>query len=153
MPGDGGYPGGHEFLMGSPPDEDGHCDDEGPQHWVTIGRRFAIGKNAVTFAEYDHFSEVTKRQKPKDDGWGRSRQPVIHVSAADAEAYVEWLSRDTGQPYRLPTEAEWEYACRAGTTTPFSFGRTITSSQVNYWYRALQDDCSRKSAGQSLGSA
>ena len=120
------------FLMGSPPDEEGRAADEGPQHRVTVGRRFAIGKCVVTFAEYDHFCEVTKREKRADEGWGRGRQPVINVSWRDAKAYVEWLSRDTGQPYRLPTEAEWEYACRAGTTTPFSFGRTISPSQANY---------------------
>jgi formylglycine-generating enzyme required for sulfatase activity len=121
-----------EFLMGSQPSEEGRYDDEGPQHRVTIGRRFALGRYAVTFGEYDHFCEVTDREKPADEGWGRGRQPVINVSWRDARAYVEWLSGDTRQPYRLPSEAEWEYACRAGTPTPFSFGETVTSSQVNY---------------------
>jgi len=119
------------FLMGSPLDEPERAEDEGPQHHVTIPVPFAIGKYAVTFAEYDHFCEATKREKPADEGWGRGRQPVINVSWRDAKAYCEWLSRDTGQPYRLPSEAEWEYACRAGTTTPFSFGWTISPNQVN----------------------
>lgn len=120
------------FLMGSPPGEEGRWDDEGPQHRVTIGKRFAIGRYAVTFAAYDHFCEVTKRVKPSDEGWGRGRRPVINVSWEDAKAYGEWMSVETGQLYRLPSEAEWEYACRAGTTTPFSFGATITPVQANY---------------------
>jgi formylglycine-generating enzyme required for sulfatase activity len=119
------------FQMGSPPDEERRFDSEGPQHRVTIGK-FALGKHAVTFAEYDHFCEVTKRKKPADKGWGRGRQPVINVSWRDAQAYIKWLSADTGRSYRLPTEAEWEYSCRAGTTTPFSVGLTINPSQVNY---------------------
>jgi formylglycine-generating enzyme required for sulfatase activity len=121
-----------EFLMGSPESEKGRFDDEGPQHRVTIGYRFALGKYAVTFAEYDHFCELTDREMAWDEGWGRGRKPVIYVSWLDATAYCEWLARETGQPYRLPSEAEWEYTCRAGTTTPFSFGPTITPDQVNY---------------------
>ena len=86
----------------------------------------------MTFAEYDHFCEVTAREKPEDAGWGRGRRPAIYVSWQDVQAYLEWLSRETGQPYRLPSEAEWEHACRAGTTTPFSFGKTIMPDQANY---------------------
>ena len=112
--------------MGSPPGEEGRDDDEGPQHRVEIGYRFALGRYAVTFDEYDHFCEVTRREKPEDEGWGRGRRPVIDVSWEDAREYVAWLSQETGEAYRLPSEAEWEYACRAGTTTPFS-SNAITS--------------------------
>ena len=120
------------FLMGSPPDEPERLDWEGPQHQVTIGDRFAIGRYAVTFGEYDHFSDVTGREKPADRGWGRGRRPVIKVSWWDAQAYCEWLARETGRPYRLPSEAEWEYACRAGRTTRYAFGNTITPKDANY---------------------
>jgi formylglycine-generating enzyme required for sulfatase activity len=104
------------FTMGSPPDEERRRGNEGPQHEVSV-QAFAIGRYPVTFAQYDHFCEVTRRAKPEDGGRGRGRQPVINVSCDDAEAYLAWLSEATGLPYRLPSEAEWEYACRAGTTT------------------------------------
>jgi formylglycine-generating enzyme required for sulfatase activity len=94
-----------QFLMGSPLDDSMRRNNEGPQHRVTI-RRFAIGRYAVTFAEYDHFCEVTGRQKPDDHGWGRGRRPVINVSWRDAAAYLEWFSEHTGQSYRLLSEAE-----------------------------------------------
>ena len=120
------------FLMGSPPSEPERSKYEGPHHRVTIDYRFAIGRYAVTFEEYDHFCEETNREKPADQGWGRSRQPAINVSWQDAMAFCGWLGKETGKPYRLPSEAEWEYACRAATTTAFSFGETVTPSQVNY---------------------
>jgi formylglycine-generating enzyme required for sulfatase activity len=104
------------FTMGSPPDEEGRWADEGPQHEVDVPA-FAIGRYPVTFAEYDDFCEATGRDKPGDAGWGRGRRPVINVSWDDAAAYLAWLSEVTGKPYRLPSEAEWEYAGRAGTTT------------------------------------
>ncbi len=120
------------FLMGSPETEIGRQSNEGPQHRVAIGRRFALGKYAVTFDEYDHFCEVTNRRKPRDQSWGRSRRPVINVSWQDAVAYCEWLAKETGKPYRLPSEAEWEYAARAGTTTRYSWGHAITPKNANY---------------------
>jgi formylglycine-generating enzyme required for sulfatase activity len=121
-----------EFLMGSPDSEEGRPDHEGPQHRVTIGYRFALGRYPITFDEYDHFCDVTKRKKPKDVDWGRGRRPVINVSWHDAQAYCEWLAEAVGKPYRLPSDEEWEYACRAGTTTPFSFGETITEKDANF---------------------
>jgi formylglycine-generating enzyme required for sulfatase activity len=118
------------FLMGSPSSEEGRASDEGPQHIVTIRRLFAIGVYAVTFDEYDAFCAATGRNKPEDQGWGRGSRPVINVSWYGAVAYCEWLSQETGHTYRLPSEAEWEYACRAGSATPFHFGETITTDQA-----------------------
>ncbi|MCP4700188.1 MAG: SUMF1/EgtB/PvdO family nonheme iron enzyme, partial [Gammaproteobacteria bacterium] len=96
-------------------------DDERPIHEVTLGG-FGIGKYPVTFAEYDQFCEAANREKPKDEGWGRDKRPVINVSWEDAAAYCEWLSTQTKEKYRLLTEAEWEYACRAGSETAYYFG-------------------------------
>jgi formylglycine-generating enzyme required for sulfatase activity len=127
--------------MGSLEGEQGRFDDERPQHPVTIGHRFAVGQYPVTFDEYDHFCAATKRQKPKDEGWGRGRRPVINVSWEDAQAYVGWLSKETRSLYRLPTEAEWEFACRAGTTTPFSCGDQISVDDANYSSCKIAQTC------------
>jgi formylglycine-generating enzyme required for sulfatase activity len=120
------------FVMGSPPDEEGHEEDEEPEHRVRIARPFALGVFPVTFEQFDHFCVETGRRKPGDAGWGRGLRPVINVNVEDAEAYLAWLSGITGQSYCLPSEAMWEYACRAGTTTPFWTGATITTDQANY---------------------
>jgi formylglycine-generating enzyme required for sulfatase activity len=120
------------FLMGAPEDEKRRRRWEGPQHEVRFSRPFALGRYPVTFAEYDYFCDRTGRDKPDDRGWGRYRRPVINVSWGEAEDYCKWLSEMTKQPYGLPSEAEWEYACRAGTTTPFWTGTTISTGQANY---------------------
>jgi len=120
-----------EFTMGSPPSELYRGAET--QHRVTIPA-FALGKYEVTFAQWDACVSDggCGGHKPDDQGWGRETRPVIGVSWDDTKAYVAWLSRKTGKQYRLPSEAEWEYAARGGTTTPFSFGDKITTAQANY---------------------
>lgn len=120
------------FMMGSPTSELERDEDEGPQHWVKISKPFAIGGHAVTFADYERFCSKTKRQYPDDGGWGRGWQPVIHVSWQNALDYCVWLSEQTGFAYRLPSEAEWEYAARAGTTTAFWWDDYINTRLANY---------------------
>ena len=121
------------FTMGSPPSESGRDGDEGPQRKVSIPRAFAVGKFEVTFAEWDAcVAEGGCVHKPRDKGWGRGRQPVIDVNWQDARTYVAWLSKKTAKPYRLLTEAEWEYAARAETSTRFPWGDAPGSSLANF---------------------
>ncbi len=137
-----------EFLMGS--DDPAH-QDERPQHPVEIGYRFAVGRYPVTFDEYDAFCRATRHDKPADNGWGRDRRPVINVSWDDAQNYVDWLSEVTGQLYRLLTEAEWEYACRAGSTTSYSFGDDDRNLGEYGWYVGHLDGETRP-VGQGLAN-
>lgn len=126
-------PGG-TLTMGSPANEKHRVVTEGPQRQVTI-EPFAIGKHEVTFAEWDACvaGGECNGYRPDDGSTGdRRTQPVINISWQEAQAYVSWLAKQTGKPYRLPTEAEWEYAARAGTTTPFWFGKTPSTAQANY---------------------
>jgi len=120
-----------DFLMGSPETEPERSSDE-KQHRVEIAKPFAIGQTEVTFDDYDSFAKETKRKLPEDNGWGRGTRPVINVSWDDATAYAAWLATQTDKAYRLPTEAEWEYAARAGTTTPFFTGKCISTKEANY---------------------
>jgi formylglycine-generating enzyme required for sulfatase activity len=122
------------FTMGAPPGEEGRDGDEGPQRQVTFARPFALGCYTVTFAEWDACVAAggCNGYQPADEGWGRGWQPVVNVSWRDAQAFVAWLAANTGRPYRLPTEAEWEYAARGGTTTPYWTGATISTEQANY---------------------
>jgi len=109
------------FLMGSPPQEKGRYNDE-QRRSVRFNRPFAIGKYEVMFHEYDRFGAATGRSLPDDQGWGRGRRPVVNVAWRDAVAYADWLSEQTGHRYRLPTEAEWEYAARGGVAASRFWG-------------------------------
>jgi formylglycine-generating enzyme required for sulfatase activity len=124
------------FTMGSPADEEGRSSDDGPQRKVTIVKPFAVGRFEVTFADwYACVSEKGCKHEPGDAGYGigAGKRPVINVSWGDiTKEFLPWLSSKTGKTYRLLSEAEWEYAARAGTSTPFSTGRTITPDQANF---------------------
>ena len=114
------------FMMGSPETEEGRSDEEGPQHEVTIARPFAVSKFDVTFDEWDACAtQGDCDPRIKDSGFGRGQRPVINLGWDDGQTYVAWLGRVTGKPYRLLTEAEWEYAARAGTTTAYYWGDDI----------------------------
>ena len=129
-----------DFIMGSPRNEKGRDGDEGPQHRVRIPAPFAVGIYEVTFEQWEACMwDGGCSRDPSDERWGRGRQPVIHMSWVDTQEYVEWLSRKTGKQYRLLSEAEWEYAARAGTQTRYSFGNHITKHHANYfcWFGCL----------------
>jgi sulfatase modifying factor 1 len=112
------------FTMGSPKSESDRYDNE-TQHKVTLSA-FKMSKNEITFKQYDAFCDATGRKKPKDEGWGRGERPVINVSWNDATAFANWMG------CRLPTEAEWEYACRAGSVYTFTQGTNLSTDQANY---------------------
>lgn len=141
-------PGG-TFLMGSSETESGGMNNEKPQHSVTI-QPFLIGKYPITQAQWEAvaaFGKVNRDIELEPSHFKGADRPVEQVSWYDAVEFCDRLSQKTGREYRLPTEAEWEYACRAGTTTPFHFGETITPDVANY-------DCnySYKSGPKAKGS-
>ena len=135
-------PGGR-FLMGSPDKEAGRRNNEGPQHYVDVPE-FFMGKYVVTQGQWKAIASRTdlkvkldleldpSRFKEPYKDIDRRNRPVERVSWFEAVEFCKRLSKLTGRNYRLPSEAEWEYACRAGTTTPFYFGETITTELVNY---------------------
>lgn len=153
---------GGTFMMGSPATEPGHSEDEAPQHLVTV-RPFWMGKTEVTWEEYDIFAfsqdifkkqekgvslatqpesekaadAITRATPPYTDetfGFGRKGQPVINITHHAAMEYCWWLSVKTGKTYRLPTEAEWEYACRAGSRAVYFFGNKTAELGDYAWY-------------------
>ncbi|MDJ0943312.1 MAG: SUMF1/EgtB/PvdO family nonheme iron enzyme, partial [Kiloniellales bacterium] len=122
------------FRMGSSPDQGGYNRYEGPVHEVQIGRSFAIGRFEVTFEEWDAcVADGGCAHRPKDSGWGRGRRPVVDVSWEHAQAYVAWLSGRTGAEYRLPSEAEWEYAAGSGQGTTYPWGSELVLNKANCW--------------------
>jgi formylglycine-generating enzyme required for sulfatase activity len=126
-------PGG-TFLMGSPESEEGRYSDESPQHEVTI-EPFFMGKYQVTQEQWRFVAQLPQvnRELEQDPSYFKGdNRPVEQVSWEDAVEFCDRLSQYTGRTYRLPSEAEWEYACRAGTKTPFHFGDNITTDLVNY---------------------
>jgi len=121
-----------EFKMGS-----AETVYEKPEHRVVIANPFAIGRREITFEEWDLCVAAGGcKYRPDDHGWGRGNRPVIDVSWDDAKAFVNWLSQKTQKGYRLPSEAEWEYAARAGTNSQFWWGRAPVSGNANC------EDCS-----------
>ncbi|OQW38970.1 MAG: hypothetical protein A4S08_08510 [Proteobacteria bacterium SG_bin4] len=135
-------------------DINGVCrNDETPTREVTISQPFRMGKYEVTFLEYDAFvwhmqrrgkkrNDSNEWEYPKDENWGRSDRPVINVSWADAQAYVQWLSEQTGKACRLPTEAEWEYAARGNAQAAYPWGQELGKSNANC------RDCGSKWSGE-----
>ncbi|MFM8899724.1 MAG: formylglycine-generating enzyme family protein [Burkholderiales bacterium] len=128
------------FSIGSPADEPGRLDNEGPQHEVTIGYNVTMGRYPVTFEEWDAcVADGGTQHKADDQGWGRGKRPVINVSWHQAQEYATWLNTKLGiaedDPgrYRLPSESEWEYACRAGTKGLYSTPDGLMSAEwANY---------------------
>jgi formylglycine-generating enzyme required for sulfatase activity len=151
------------FTMGSPDSEPGRQADEGPQHTVKVNA-FYMGKLEVTWNEFDQFAfkldlqrkrklgiqlpqdagdAVTRPTPPYADeswGWGKEKQPVIGITHNAAVKYCEWLSARTGKTYRLPTEAEWEYAARAGSKTAYGYGDDPATIGDYAWYRANSEE-------------
>ncbi len=149
-----------EFLMGTPEDEEGRGDDEGPQVRVTIGNPFAVGKYEVTWDEWvacvadGGCDNSGPESEGGDEGWGRGKRPVINVSWEDAQAYAAWLSSKTEETYRLPTEAEWEYVARAGSTSAYWWGSSIERNNLNCHVSACDDHFGNSSpAGSFLPNA
>jgi formylglycine-generating enzyme required for sulfatase activity len=142
-----------KFTMGSPPDsEKDRSESEGPQHEVMIAKPFAVGRTEVTFAEWDVCARARDCQNASDSNWGREDRPVINVSWDDAKQYVAWLSKMTGKGYRLLTEAEWEYAARAGSQTRFSFGDDEALLDQYAWYKGNSENKTQP-VGKKLANA
>jgi formylglycine-generating enzyme required for sulfatase activity len=150
---------GGTFEMGSPEGEPGRNADEGPRHTVTVGA-FWIGRHEVTWDEYERFAfganieppartdgakrEIVTRPTPpygdESFGFGKGRQPVLNITHHAAIEYTRWLTQATGKSYRLPTEAEWEFAARAGSAEAYAFGRDAARVGDYAWYAANAAD-------------
>ena len=121
-----------EFMMGSPSSEVGRDSNEGPQHRVKITKPFYMGVTEVTNAQYRRFKPSHDSGKHKGHTLNGDQQPVVRVSWNEATGFCDWLSRQTGRKVRLPTEAEWEYACRAGSGTVYPWGNEMSAHHCNY---------------------
>jgi formylglycine-generating enzyme required for sulfatase activity len=129
-----------DFEMGS-----AQAPYEKPQHHVTIANPFAVGRREVTFAEWDIcVAGGGCNYRPDDQGWGRGDRPVIDVSWDDAKMFARWQAQRTGQAYRLPSEAEWEYAARAGSASLYWWGREVGNGRANC------EECGGPAAGRTL---
>jgi len=135
------------FLMGAAKSEKGHQAAEEPQHAVTVASPLAVSKFEITFDDFEAcaLEGGCNNYRPQDGGWGRGRRPVIYVSYDDAKAYVDWLRQKSGKAYRLLSEAEWEFAARGGTSTPFAAGEKLQVTQANF-------DASSETANHKRGS-
>ena len=122
------------FQMGSADGDREAFDDERPQHLVIIRRSLAVGQFPVTIDQYEPFVQGTGSRRPYDGTQGRERQPVVNLRWEDAQDYVAWLRQQTGKSYRLLSEAEWEYACRAGSAFPYPWGNDPTKLKDHAWY-------------------
>lgn len=120
------------FEMGSHRNEFEHRLEEGPSHYQQIAHHFAIGRYPVTADEFALFERDTGWHWRSDLIRTSGKHPVINIRHGEAEEYCRWLSERTRQHYRLPSEAEWEYACRAGTLTPFAFGESVSCKDVHF---------------------
>jgi formylglycine-generating enzyme required for sulfatase activity len=140
------------FVMGSPPEEKDRADHEGPQHMVVLDRPFAVAKFETTFDQWDACVTYGDCPHVGDSSFGRGARPVINVTWDDAQLYVAWLSRMTGKTYRLLTEAEWEYAARAGSPARFPFGDDEAELAKYAWYAANSGSRTHE-VGQKLPNA